>query len=674
MLKESRKGNQLYLGEDAYPYADKDMLIVADGLGGRGGFPHTKFNRDILEEDKLYETIFAPVFDEVDEEFKSFVINSFKELYLTKDYYFDDMRATKCSGYFASRIVVAVVLYNLKYNEKFKKSKIFESYNDASDEDERDLIAQAYGDKLAEIVKETVAKIVENVGFELESKVKGAYLLPSTLTVAITDEHEDCVDVLYLWAGDSRGYKWDKSGLGQITEDHERDEAMTNIISQTAPFRIEGRFVSVAKPCLLFNTSDGCYKCPVFASPFDMEYLFLMAFDSGNSFEDASKFLSEQLKVIGIHDDSNTMALSSFGYEDYGAVKNAVKERLEDINDTIVARLPGILERDYPGELEAIKSAASRVDVVDFCDELIAIDGVKACIIEKMKSEYEPYQVALQQAKDKLDENCTSAIIDELKSWIGTNWLEGERLLQKSSRKDNFLRKKNPFGMLLECYEVMNIARKDHEGNVDGFSDAVDSINEALKQQLKRLEDIDSLDLADMTKINEAKAQFETFNQIMKKIEKVAGRYVVYNKARKKLIAEYLERDEKVIEAMAKDILNSKLKLRVADKSTNEYIDGLCQRYTESKTEYEESLANAVSELEQTQLKSYWKKNLRALCRYIWDENRELLPSDLAEKISKHLDVDMSGVAELEECCRIREEIYREYEIAYKVLYRSSRI
>ena len=61
-IKENRNGQRVYLGEDAYPYADKDFIIVADGLGGRGGFPHRNFNKDILDKERFYDILFDDAF------------------------------------------------------------------------------------------------------------------------------------------------------------------------------------------------------------------------------------------------------------------------------------------------------------------------------------------------------------------------------------------------------------------------------------------------------------------------------------------------------------------------------------------------------------------------------------------------------------------------------------
>ena len=101
--KTDPSGRRIYIGEDAYPYAGDGIFIVADGLGGRGGYPHTRIDRRILDRERFYGLVFAPVFGEnVSEEFRAFVTDSFREIFETKDYYFENSATTRSSGYFAS--------------------------------------------------------------------------------------------------------------------------------------------------------------------------------------------------------------------------------------------------------------------------------------------------------------------------------------------------------------------------------------------------------------------------------------------------------------------------------------------------------------------------------------------------------------------------------------------
>jgi len=70
-------GTFVNIGEDGCPYADKELLIVADGLGGRGGYPHTKINPAILNPEMFFNSFIAPVLGIADSNYTTFVTNSF---------------------------------------------------------------------------------------------------------------------------------------------------------------------------------------------------------------------------------------------------------------------------------------------------------------------------------------------------------------------------------------------------------------------------------------------------------------------------------------------------------------------------------------------------------------------------------------------------------------------
>ena len=443
-----KDGEQIiFNGEDAFPYDDGGILLVADGLGGRGGYPHTKIDKNIVEREGFFDLVFGEVFlpcpeDEEGkkdyEKFKGFVLDSFGEIFQTKDYYFSNPRAIRTSGYFASRLVVAILLHEIKYTPLFDKSQLFEGLEKATEE-EKEGILNRYADGLAVRLKDKMDKIAKKINLVLETSLTGAYLLPSTLCLALTDEKEDKVNAVYIWAGDSRGYVWDKNGLGQVTDDHEKDETMYNLVNLSREFSLESRFVSFDKPCALFNATDGCYKCSCYSSPLEMEMTFLNVFSASESFEAASDAFCEEYKRIGRHDDSNTMALRLFGYEkgdvkeDYDGFRQAVNDRLSYIEQNIVAKLPDILTVDYAGEVERI---AERHDNIIFgkSAKWIDIPEVKAFVSQMMKEvKYEPYLQALGGNGDALA--TIDAKVSDLKK-KAVEWFENSKGTLRDSLKD----------------------------------------------------------------------------------------------------------------------------------------------------------------------------------------------------------------------------------------------
>ena len=94
--------------------------------------------------------------------------------------------------------------------------------------------------------------------------------LPTTACILLAYEQENTVDVLSIWAGDSRGYVLMKEGLVQITEDNltkvtnalenlYQDAPLSNVISAEGDYELHIHHLSVTKPCGLFFCTDGLF-------------------------------------------------------------------------------------------------------------------------------------------------------------------------------------------------------------------------------------------------------------------------------------------------------------------------------------------------------------------------------------------------------------------------------
>ncbi len=458
------------IGEDGRPYAKDGILIVADGLGGRGGFPHMEINRELLDRERFFDIAFKEGFEKADEDFKNFVLDSMSEFFETKDVYYTDpplFGAMRTSGYFASRLVTAIVLYELKYGLKddpiYLKSCSDYPIRDKDtllrklkelDNNEREIELRTICEKLSETIKTKLDNFVDRMGLSRVLSIRGSYLLPSTLVVALCDEHDNDVDVLYLWAGDSRGYLWDaKEGLAQVTDDHEKGETMTNLITLTREFTLEARFLTLEKPVVIFNASDGCYKCQCFASPIDLEYLLLQSFSAANSFKQASEILDKAFFQIGTHDDSNTIALASYGYDNYAAFIKDVEKRMDAIKKEYVDRLPDIFERDYVQEeiqkekskrdaLNAIKnglteSAEGKKFVVSFTKKKHNDIYEKLSFRSFIDENYFNKKTVESNESPEDIENKKRKSIEEIHKLVEVNWVFGDKLRKYSMVVDN---------------------------------------------------------------------------------------------------------------------------------------------------------------------------------------------------------------------------------------------
>ena len=222
---------ELNVGEDAKPYADEKLILVADGLGGRGGFPHTELDRGMLEKDRLVDVAFSPVFDlegEKYEDLKKFIQESFPDLFALKEIYGRDFYSSKGSGYFASHLIAAIALYLLRFDARFDIDALFENCEKAkaraqiketgakkegekvptppanAENKEKNAVEKAesapvkaegavskeellkkFALDFSAALKEKLAAIAQNVGLKNESRLKGTYLLPTTLSVTL---------------------------------------------------------------------------------------------------------------------------------------------------------------------------------------------------------------------------------------------------------------------------------------------------------------------------------------------------------------------------------------------------------------------------------------------------------------------------------------------------------
>ena len=677
------KGQKIYIGEDAYPYVDKHTLIVADGLGGRGGYPHTKIDRRILDKSAFYDIVFAPVFSaDVSEEFRTFVTNSFAEIFETKDYYFENYATTRSSGYYASRLASAITLYELKYNDDFKKEAVFAQMKTLPDQ-EKQAYAQQLGDKLTVLLREKLSTIAQNVGFCMETVVAGAYLLPSTLTVALIDEHEGDADVLYLWVGDSRGYVWDADGLGQVTEDHEKDEAMTNIISLTKPFRVEGRVINVKKPCLLFNASDGCYKCPVFASPFDLEYIFLMAIDLSASFEQFSAFLCEQFAQLGQHDDSNTMALIPLGFDTYASVQQAVRARMRAIDESVVKQLPGILEIDYPGELHKLEMQLKEKTSSE-TQGLIEQEEIAEFVRAHMeRAKYKPYTKELAKLIERNDAYIFrhEEVIGGIRAWVKRHWIEYPQLKKYSPAAKKLLPLAadgmDPFTLYAALRSRLSAVKAEHADNLAEMIEKLRETSVALEKILARVSDIKQANALDEEDFLDEACSMREVLDMMKAIDRretpAMIKYRVVVQEIQKLNSAYAEFDACAVESVLNEIILGTLDLKKIKMHVNERaaIEVLLQEYEELEARIAAS-EDEINELPYKHLQAYWSANCDTLVAEIRREQPELLPDPAA--LSQEMEALVQKAEELRRCCELRERIYAEYDVIYRRFYEESKL
>lgn len=676
------------VGEDGYPYADNGILIVADGLGGRGGFTHSKINKDILDKNKFCDIAFNHVYDNLETDFKEFVLNSFEELFARQDYYLNNSNTMCHSGYFASRLVTAIVLHEFKYNVEFKKESIFEEKNKKSTAD-FELYLQTISEKLTKIICKKLGRMAENMGLVLESKITGSYLLPTTLVVALTNETEKEVEVVYLWAGDSRGYVLDKDGLAQNTDDHEKGETMYNLISLTKPFKLETRYLSFNKPCILFNATDGVYKCACFASPLDLEYLLLDTICLSENFDRVARTFNQFMGEEGNHDDSNTIALLTFGYSDFKQIIKDAAKRKDYIDKNIVKKLPEIFSRDYAEELDVLNNELNK-NLYSFKDELIKVPAIGE-YVKDISRNGQVLSADHARLKNKLDGlNQSKAYYeDKITEWVKHYWL-----LNPSMRKYSDL-KNVPINLnmnlkkirVLEYKNNCFVLKDEYKSLLNDYTNQYGSLIDDLKKIFKDLEKKENKGaLLSWQSDTEFKNSNENcLNCLLMRSSELYDLILKPSIINKNFIADcnrvmnYTKSVVKDEESYVKDvvykIINHEINIDSIEEDNQAFK--LLQKYLNMIDKRNAAIANISEEMkafkvEDSKIISYWERNANYLIAKIYDEKRCLIPETILNALRLKNAKTEEKKAEVVVALEKREGLYKEYSNNYNRNFRES--
>ena len=167
------------------------------------------------------------------------------------------------------------------------------------------------------------------------SKFVGSLMkdFPTTAAMVVTVREGDGFTAHCIWAGDSRCYMLDESGLKQLTEDDlagidpmeniTADGAMTNMISLSSDFVLHEKAVPITGPCLLLAATDGCFS--YLSTPMEFEYLLLHTLSEANSPEQWEDGISAKLQEIA--GDDYSLSGAAYGFGSFAGLKNVMSKR-----------------------------------------------------------------------------------------------------------------------------------------------------------------------------------------------------------------------------------------------------------------------------------------------------------------------------------------------------------
>ena len=147
------------------------------------------------------------------------------------------------------------------------------------------------------------------------------------------------VRVKALWAGDSRCYYLDPSGLYQLTDDDlpvkdamrnlYENAPLNNVISASARYEIHERQYAMGKRGILFTASDGVFG--YFPSPKTFERVLLESMAAASGIRDWQEKITRVLEEAA--GDDYTMGMFGFGFGDFSEMQKAFSGRIATLQN-----------------------------------------------------------------------------------------------------------------------------------------------------------------------------------------------------------------------------------------------------------------------------------------------------------------------------------------------------
>ncbi|MBR4091745.1 MAG: protein phosphatase 2C domain-containing protein [Mogibacterium sp.] len=175
-------------------------------------------------------------------------------------------------------------------------------------------------------------------------RIRGSLMrrLPTTLALAYVESAEGKLVVNLVWAGDSRVYLLDSTGLSQLTQDDTavkdalenlvNDSPMNNVIAADGNYRLNTASIHLQKPALIIACTDGCFS--YMQSPMDFEYSLLKTLVGSETPEKFKAGLAECFDEYA--GDDYAFSLMSLGFGTYNATRKAFAQRCQHMKEKYV--------------------------------------------------------------------------------------------------------------------------------------------------------------------------------------------------------------------------------------------------------------------------------------------------------------------------------------------------
>lgn len=160
---------------------------------------------------------------------------------------------------------------------------------------------------------------------------------PSTASIILADFKNDThIDVIYQWAGDSRGFLLIPSGLKQCTKDDlsqnidpfdnlYEDASLANVVSAEGKYMLNRREVRVPYPAILITVSDGVFS--YLPSPMHFEMMLVNTLITSSGFEMWEDMLNKRITEVA--SDDSTLVMAVLGWNSFDDMRRDFIPRYE---------------------------------------------------------------------------------------------------------------------------------------------------------------------------------------------------------------------------------------------------------------------------------------------------------------------------------------------------------
>lgn len=167
---------------------------------------------------------------------------------------------------------------------------------------------------------------------------------PTTMSGTVIFGKTGDAKALYMWAGDSKGYLLNSTGLHQITKDDIKsdndamtnlkdDGVLSNVISASGDFNINDRLIKLQEKSMIICASDGCFG--YLESPIHFEYMLLRFLEeSTNMNEWKIKIVDYLEKVSG---DDFSMLIYIYGFDTFADIQQQMYQRCVHIEQDYIS-------------------------------------------------------------------------------------------------------------------------------------------------------------------------------------------------------------------------------------------------------------------------------------------------------------------------------------------------